>query len=181
MVHTHSSRVTEACSHHACPRREVCTLTRALQRCLPPRRIPSLEEKLDSFARRALELLLGCVVELVASQAASARVDARTRQTLASERDACGARRVGLMGGGYAARLWQRVEMVASRRVGKASAEASRRAEKRAWMHPEGCGGKEVRGMLEGRNGSANGRRKKGTRLGASEAACKRLRGDNGG
>ena len=157
----------------------MCTLTRALQRCLT-RRIPSLEEKLDSFARRALELLLGRIVELVVSQAASARVDARTRQTLASERNACGARRVGLMWGGYAARLWQRVEMVASRRVGKASAEASRKAEKRAWMHPEGCGGKEVRGMLEGRNGRANGRRKKGTRLGASEAACKRLRGDNG-
>ena len=156
----------------------MCTLTRALQRCLT-RRIPSLEDKLDSFARRALELLLGRVVELVVSQAASARVDARTRQTLASERNACGARRVGLMGGGYAARLWQRVDMVASRRVEKASAEASRRAEKRAWMHPEGCGGKEVRGMLEGRNGRANGR-KKGTMLGASEAACKRLRDDNG-
>ena len=116
MVHTQtSSRVTEACSHHACPRREVCTLTRALQRCLT-RRIPSLEEKLDSFARRALELLLGRVVELVVSQAASARVDARTRQTLASERNACGARRVGLMGGGYAARLCREW----------------------TWLHPEG-------------------------------------------
>ena len=37
-----------------------------------PRRSPSLEGKLDAFARRALELLLGRVVEIVVFEAASA-------------------------------------------------------------------------------------------------------------
>ena len=51
---------------------------------------------------------------------------------------------MGLIGGGYAARLWQRVEMVASRRVGKASAEASREGRKSEHGGIQEGGGKEA-------------------------------------
>ena len=107
-------------------RREVGALTRGAPALLAAT-LTELREKARRV-RRALELLLGRVVEIVVFEAASAASRCTHPSDISTWAQSMRRARVGLMARESCVRLWKRVSVDASRRGRKASMEVSRKS-----------------------------------------------------